>query len=192
MFARTPPTTIQTWSKTLEGLRNKDILIYLPTPLWPYCSCLVLDHGTNAQGAPETIHMPSFLKDSTVLPEYCECWAYGNGSLLPLFETSFWLGYLANTDSTLNSVRIVFWQELFFRLHNSRLAVLLQQSTLHSSIPPTLPPFPLIWIFFLSVWCLQRYSQRRIPEEECSGTSLHIRAFLIPSELKGQAEKMHL
>lgn len=180
------------WSKTLEGLRNKDILIYLPPPLCPHCSYLVLDHGTNAQGAPETMHTHPLLKDSTILPEFCECWAYGNRSLLPLFETSFWLGYLANTDSTLNSVRIVFWQELFFRLHNSRLAILLKQSTLHFSTPLTLPPFPLIWIFFLSVSCLQRYSQCRIPEEERSGTSLHIPAFLIPSELKGQAKKMCL
>lgn len=148
MFARTPPTTIQTWSKTLEGLRNKDILVYLPTPLWPRCSCLVLDRGTNTRGALETTRTPPLLKDSTVLPEYCECWAYGNGSLLPLFETSFWLGYLANADSTLNSVRIVFWQELFFRLHNSRLAVLLKRSTLHFSTPLTLPPFLLIRIFF--------------------------------------------
>lgn len=189
MFARTPPTTRQTWSKTLEGLRKQDLPLYLPTLLCPRCSCLVLDGGTNAQSAPETTRTPPLLKDSTVLAEYCECWAYGNGSLLPLFETSFWLGYLANTDSTLNSVRIVFWQELLFRLHNSRLAVWLKQSTLHFSTPITLPPFPLIWIFFLSVRCLQRYSQCRTPEEECSGTSFHIPAFLSPSELKGHAKK---
>lgn len=189
MFARTPPTTIQTWSQTLEGLRNKDILTYLPTGLWPCCSCLVLDRGANAQGAPETRRTPPLLEDSAVLPESCECWAYVNQSLLPLFETSFWLGYLANTDSTLNSVRIVFWQELFFRLHNSRLAVLLRQSSRHFSTPLTLLPFPLMWIFFLSVWCLQRYNQCRTPEE-CSGISLHIPAFLIPRELKGQAKKI--
>lgn len=147
MFARTPPATMQTWSKTLEGLRNKVTVLYLPTLLtslllpcvgsWYQCFGWTWDHAH-----------ASLLQDSTVLPEHCECWAYGNESLLPLLETSFWLGYLANTDSTLNSVRIAFWQELIFWLHNSRLAVLLKQSTPHFSTHLTLPPLPPIWIFF--------------------------------------------